>query len=188
MKVGASITKDLLPTVRKNTEFLTRQQVLVGYPGSTSDRKDEDGGLVGMTNAALGYIHEHGAPEVNLPARPHIMPGIRRAQEGITRRMYAAARAAIGGDLSTIDRNFSSAGMLAVNAIVNVLNEGVPPPLADSTLRARARKYRSRWAERNELARRKAGFEPGMTLVKPLIDTGQLKQAVTYVVRDRSED
>lgn len=39
-----------------------------------------------------------------------------------------------------------------------------------------------------ELARRAAGESPGTDLVKPLIDTGQYRRAITHVVRDKDAD
>ncbi len=59
-------------------------------------------------------------------------------------------------------------------------------PLADSTVEARAR--RGRKGAKAELARRAAGESPGTDLVKPLIDTGQYRRAITHVVRDKNAD
>lgn len=59
-------------------------------------------------------------------------------------------------------------------------------PLADSTVEARAR--RGRKGAKAELARRAAGESPGTELVKPLIDTGQYRRAITHVVRDKDAD
>lgn len=59
-------------------------------------------------------------------------------------------------------------------------------PLADSTVEARAR--RGRKGAKAELARRAAGELPGTDLVKPLIDTGQYRRAITHVVRDKDAD
>lgn len=39
-----------------------------------------------------------------------------------------------------------------------------------------------------ELARRAAGESPGTDLVKPLIDTGQYRRAITHIVRDKDAD
>ncbi|HHK9177004.1 TPA: hypothetical protein ACQZF0_001777 [Escherichia coli] len=43
-------------------------------------------------------------------------------------------------------------------------------------------------AGKAELARRAAGESPGTDLVKPLIDTGQYRRAITHVVRDKDAD
>lgn len=47
------------------------KEVLIGIPMSTTERPDGE-----ITNAELGYIHEYGAPEANIPARPFLIPGV----------------------------------------------------------------------------------------------------------------
>ncbi|MBX4298880.1 hypothetical protein K4H04_24285, partial [Mycobacterium tuberculosis] len=59
------------------------------------------------------------------------------------------------------------------------ITEGPFVPLAAATLRARARRGRSGAAK--ELASRAAGNAPDNSNAKPLIDTGQYRQAITYV-------
>lgn len=183
-RTGMRITHDRMPMFREGVEHLLAQTVLVGIPERTTERQDDDAGdgAAEPTNATLGYWHEFGVPEVNLPARPHLVPGIRRAKDRIANQLVHAARAAIGGDLRSVDKRLAAAGMIAMTSVQTMLSEGVPPPLADLTLKKRAARWKHRKAEREELARRARGLPPSIELVKPLIDTGQYRQAITYVV------
>jgi hypothetical protein len=158
-------------------------EVLVGFPEETTDRTDE-GPAKGMTNAALGYIHDTGAPEQNIPARPFMAPGIADAQDKIDAKLLQVLKAASQDKgVDVIERGFTQVGLIAKLAIQNKINEGIPPPLADSTLRARAR--RGRKGAKAELASRSMGNAPGVVNAKPLVDTGQLRNAVNYVIRSR---
>ena len=70
--------------------------------------------------------------------------------------------------------------------IKNYIADGVAPPLANATLRKRARKGRK--GAQAELDRRAQGEEPGMDLAKPLEDTGQMRNAVTFAIRNREAE
>lgn len=155
-----------------------KTEVLVGFPSDGEERQDDDP----MTNAALGYIHDNGAPEAGIPARPFMAPGIADIQDEITRRMRKMARDALdSGDLGKVEAGFHALGLRAKLSIQNKINDGIPPPLADSTLRARAR--RGRKGAQDELDARRKGEAPSMASAKPLVDTGQMRNAVNYAIR-----
>src|SRR5260363_213287 len=65
------------------------------------------------------------------------------------------------------------------------MTEGPFKPRAESTLQARAR--RGRIGAAIELERRRRGHTPENANAKPLIDTGQLRKSITYVVRKKSK-
>jgi hypothetical protein len=139
---------------------IARKDVLVGIPDTAPDRKDGP-----LTNAAIGYIHDQGSPAQGIPARPWLRPGISDAQDKIARQLGNAAEAAIEGDASSAETSLESAGLVAQNAVRNKINTGDFTPLAASTIRARKRRGRSG--------------------TRPLIDTGSLRNSITYVVRDK---
>lgn len=97
-------------------------------------------------------------------------------------QLKAAAQAALDGNASGAERALNRAGTLAANGVRRYMTITGFTPLADSTVEARAR--RGRKGAKAELARRAAGESPGTDLVKPLIDTGQYRRAITHVVRD----
>ena len=165
MTASVRITVDRLGNIVKEINDLTRKDVLIGIPEAETNRQDEDGGSAPATNAALGYIHEHGSPANNIPARPFLIPGVKDAQGAIEKRLKQAADAALKGDKAAVDRQMHSAGIEAQNSVKTKINSGDFEPLAPATL-----------------AQRKAR---GRTGTKPLIDTGQLRNSITYVVRGK---
>lgn len=187
---GVRITEDNLQAIVGALQHLTDNEVLVGFPEKGADHKgvsplgaDTRQETSEINNATLGYIHEHGAPEVNLPARPFLGPGVEKASESISGRLVAAIRAALKGDKATVERNLNFAGIEAQISARNRITEGLDPPLSSATLRARLARVPSRKAEAAELARRAQGQAPSTDLVKPLIDTGQLRNAIAYVIK-----
>lgn len=172
--------------IAETLHLLASREVLVGFPSDTTERKAEVGDE--PTNAALGYIHDNGMPEQNIPARPFMEPGMKRAIGKVEELAQRTARAALSGapnSATMVEQGLHSMGLVAQAAIRGVINEGIAPPLANATLRARAAKGRK--GAKQELANRAAGKPPGMSLAKPLVDTGQLRNAVNYVIRDRKK-
>lgn len=180
--------------IRAQLALLGVLEVLVGFPDDSenSERTDASGSATGeITNAALGYIHDNGAPEANIPARPFMIPGIKAAQEEVADLLGKTARAVLrGGGESKIQDGLTQVGFKAANSIKRTINEGIPPPLADSTLRARLRGGRkngagARKGALQELDARWDGQAPSTDYAKPLVDTGQMRNAVTYVIRKK---
>src|SRR5258706_15968036 len=99
-------TASLLAAVKE----LRSQQVLVGVPAADTEREDEKQPI---TNAALAYIHNSGAPEANIPARPFMEPGLKQAQDRITGDLGDAGKAALEGNIPAVNRKLNSAGLVA---------------------------------------------------------------------------
>jgi hypothetical protein len=150
---------------------LTSRQLLVGVPQERDPRPGEPIG-----NASLAYIHNYGSPAVGIPARPFMEPGIEQARPEINQYLREAAIAALDGDIAGIDRSLARAGMTAVDSIRGVIQAGIPPPLSPRTV-ARRRNRRS-----GSSYRRRAQTPAD---VVPLIDTGSMLAAITYVIRNR---
>lgn len=190
---GSFLTVDNLAQLQADIRLLADSEVLVGFPEETSDRKASGGGKEPLTNAALGFIHDNGAPEANIPARPFMIPGIESARPAITKRLASAALSVLRNSqrvqpkTDIVEKNLHAVGMVAVAALKNKIDEGIPPPLADSTLQARLRRTPSRKAEAQELANRAAGVSPSIGLVKPLIDTGEMRSAINYALRSKKQ-
>lgn len=197
--MGVTVTKDLTASVLANIHKLVEQDVLVGIPESNDERRDDQG----ITNAALGYLHTHGgtilipahaqtiyrkvdingdfarggrfvkaadsnfatthhvdAYTVTLPPRPFLKPGIIR-RDKINAQMRAAAMAAVNGKPAQIQEAMVKAGIVAVDGVKSIFTDGSLTPLAPSTIR------------------QKGGKD------NPLLLTGQLRDANTYVIREK---
>lgn len=174
-----------LSDVTADIKLLVGVELLVGFPAETSGR-DESGEEQGpITNAALGYIHETGMPEQNIPARPFLAPAIEENKEMIEKRLAGIAKKVLAGDKNAVEVGYQSLGLKMQAAIRNKINEGIPPPLAASTLRARA--ARGRKGAQEELDARRQGEAPGTVNAKPLVDSGQMRNAVNYAIRSKAK-
>jgi hypothetical protein len=169
--------KDVMAAV----EALARKQLLVGIPREKSDRGDG-----AFPNAARGYVFELGSPAINMPARPHLVPGVEAVKDQITNLLQGAANAALDGNIDAIDVALGQAGTVAVNSVQRIIRSKIPPPirpesyLARTTGRARRRqRARREGTPLIEVARQEA---PGAT---PLIDTAAYSRSITYVIREK---
>jgi hypothetical protein len=179
MKSGAAMTVDKLAAVTKGIGALVARDVLVGIPQTKAPREGDP-----MNNATIGYIMENGSPAANIPARPWLVPGVKDVQAEVAAELGGAAKAALSGQPGAIAGNLERAGLTAQNAVRAKINSGDFTPLSDATLRARARRgKRGSKGARAELASRAAGNAPSTASAKPLIDSGQFRNSVGYVVR-----
>lgn len=177
MKSGLQILVDNVAKATAGIAMLATTRVMVGIPAEKGSRKDGEP----INNAALAYIHENGAPEAGIPERPFLKPGVADKRAEITAMLEKTGQAALEGNPGKVDRGFHATGLIGQAAVRNRVNEGPFQPLADATVEARAR--RGRKGAKQEMANRRAGMAPGTDLAKPLIDTGQMRNALTYVVR-----
>jgi hypothetical protein len=177
------VVKDDVDKVLKSIQALTQTQVLVGIPASSANRSNDELSGEPINNAAIGFISEYGSPAKNIPARPFLLPGIKSAQDKLSRRFEVIASAAIGKKPEDLSDQFYAIGIIAQNAVRMKLTNGPFQPLAESTIAARAR--RGRKGAKKYLKMIKAGLTPSPDLVKPLIDTGQLRASISFVVRKK---
>lgn len=156
---GMKIAIDRADQVAEAIRALGSERVMVGIPSDRAARKDGEP----INNAALGYIHENGAPEVRIPPRPWLVPGTQSVQPEIIKRLKGAAQTALEGDPKAVHRSLLALGLVVVSAVRKYITTGPFIPLSPVTL-----------------AKRKArGFKG----TRPLIETGQLRNAVTFVIR-----
>lgn len=156
-------TKSNTAQFRKALEVLLKKEVLVGIPASNAARDPEPGETTAATNALIGYIMEYGSPAQNIPARPFLHPGIANAKDDISAHMKKAAQFALSGKNDKIEQELEKVGLIAQVSVQKKITEGPFEPLKPSTLAAR----RAR----------------GRTGTTPLLDTGQLRRAISYVIR-----
>lgn len=156
-----TVVRDNVAKVLAAIQRLTAREVLVGIPATKAEREDGEP----INNAQLGYIHEFGAPASNIPARPFLVPGVAEKQPAIAARLQKAAKAAMDGNNTVLESELNAAGLLGQNGAREQINNGPHEPLSERTLAAR----RARGREGD----------------KPLIDTGQLRNSLTYVIRKK---
>ena len=145
------------PAARQNLEkalaALRKTDVLIGIPADRALRKDDE-----IDNASLLYIHTHGSLLKGIPPRPTVEPGIENSRALWAPELAAAGKAMLDRQPTQVTIHLRRAGMIATNAVKRMFGSSDLAPNAPSTIR-----------------RKKSS--------KPLIDNGQLKRAITFVIR-----
>jgi hypothetical protein len=168
--------------VMRALNLLANTRVMVGVPAEHAVRNPEPGEKgAPPNNAELAYINEHGCPATHIPPRPFLKSAIAGIAGEIDQSLRRAAEYAMQGRPEAVEKSFMALGLLAQDAARKKINEGVPPPLSERTLQTRA--ARGRKGAKKELKRRGEGMLPSIEFAKPLIDTGQLRNAITFVIR-----
>ena len=180
MKNALKLIVDNLSSLEGNFKSLTSKEVLVGVPEEKTARQNTKE----PNNAMLAYVHDNGSPAQNIPARPFMNPGILRAKEPIAAIFKRGATRCLDGDKAALTKTLNEAGLTAQASIRAVINEGIPPALKSGTLKARIRARRGAKGAAAELERRRLGLAEGVDLAKPLVNTGQLRNSINYVIRD----
>jgi hypothetical protein len=171
--VSIETRKDATASLDAFLKWVGKQVVVVGVPADKAARSDG-----ALDNATLGYIHEYGAPEANIPARPWLAPGVEAAEDiikaeavrGATRALSRALAGDLGGAKSETQEALNRTGLKVVSKIQGRITAGIAPPLSERTIYARIHRKKRRRA-------------PGA--MTPLIDTGAFRRSITYAVRTR---
>lgn len=154
------VGKDRTPDLEAAVKALASRSVLVGVPEDKTERKSDE-----INNATLAYIHDNGSPSANIPARPFLDPGVQKAKDRIIVRLKQMGTSVLGGDRQAVERQLNAIGLLAVSAIREKITEGPFIALKPSTIAARKRQ--------------------GFLGTRPLVRTGQLRNAVNYVLTEK---
>lgn len=179
-----SMLRAVLPVAKK--------EVLVGIPAENSSRETQSDDNI--NNAELLYIQSHGVRHAemraemqqhieagkkyseahslymeshgsalwHIPPRPVLEPSVEANKERIGKQLAKASVEAIRGDVDKRDLYLDRAGQVAENAAKKWFEnpENGWPPNAPATIRAK-------------------GSD------SPLIDTGEMRKAITHVIRER---
>jgi hypothetical protein len=176
MLAGLEIKLDNLRKVLGSIETLTSHDVYVGFPAEHDTPRepyDLPKGSKGLppeepkvTNALIAFVQEHGSPALNIPARPFMIPGVRSIRDRSIQMLKKAALLGLEGKKQSSLDMLNALGMVGVSAVQRAITVGAGwAPLAELTLeRRRAR---------------------GVRRTHPLLDSGQLRAHVTYVVRKK---
>jgi hypothetical protein len=110
--------------------------------------------------AMQAYFMEKGDPYWHVPARPFLEPALKANKDALLKQQDNILKAALNGDYAKAEIEAEKLGILASNFV----REWFTDP-------------RNGWAENHPLIVALKGS------ARPLIDTGALRQAVTYVLR-----
>lgn len=170
-KFTSEIIKDIshktFPELRRRLD-LDKWEVQVGLPENKPHklpRKNKGSKVkaavakVLATLAQIGAAHEFGVPKLGIPERPWLRPGIRSGTEDYIRLNRRNIIRIMKGEM-TGAQALQQLGAMAVGKVQKYIRNGVFAPLKAATIRRK-------------------GSD------KPLIDTGQMMQSITFVVREK---
>ena len=167
IRFDTKITKtiDHSADVLKAIYELNTNQVMVGVPAAKAPRDAEEANGSPINNAALAYIHNYGAPSVNIPPRPFMEPGIKNVQGKINEKMEKTAADAFDGKRDAVAKGLTAAGIVAVIGIKAKIMSGPFAPLKPATLAARRRR--------------------GHKGTRILVETAQMRDSMNFVLRKK---
>jgi len=167
-----TVTTSLVKQFKETMEALIKKNVYVGIPQENTKRDDietKDGASPSpITNAQLGYLHEHGSEAAHIPPRPFLKPGIEEAGPEVARIL---GQAAITTQTSAddVDVALNKAGQKTRDTVKSRIQQSTDlKPLSPITKKIRATRKKNR----------RTG------VMKPLIDTSQMLNSITYVVKE----
>jgi hypothetical protein len=162
-KPTLKVTSDFTDKFNATIKQFKRDEVLIGIPESDEPRDNDDA----ITNAAILAINHFGSESGGIPPRPVLTIGIKNAQDDIAEQFKLCAQNVLKQGREALSKYFERAGIIASNSCKKVINDqdGIAKP-AESTLKAR------RYAT-------KSGFRG----TNALLVTGQMRNAITYVVK-----
>lgn len=139
---------------------LNKKQLKIGF---FEHSKYPDGTPI----AYVAAIQELGYPAGGIPPRPFLRPAMAENAAGYKNLILQAVNASVAGSIALND-GVNQIGAKAAGDVQNAIRTLTTPPLDTSTIRGRARRH-----------------SKGKASTKPLVDTGQMLQAVTYAVEDK---
>lgn len=146
--------QDLLKKVRGVGD----SHVKVGVLGAKGEARAQ-GSDEGLTVAQLAAIHEYGAPSRNIPQRSFIRRPFEENPGDLAAMTAKVARQFMRGEMSLV-KALNVLGLWGSQQIKNrVLQQVIPPPNRPSTVKAKGSS-------------------------RPLVDTGQMINAVTWEVKE----
>jgi hypothetical protein len=161
------VTEDRVDEILRAVAELTGREVMIGVPSTSADRENDPLNSP-LNNAEIGYIQEYGSPVANIPARPHLVPGVQSVQAQVVTELRRAGGSAIDGNENAVQRAFTKIGLMCQNAVRGMIYNGLAPLSAATLRRRKTRLIAPRQGE------------------TPLVDLGIYRRSLTFVVRDRT--
>ena len=192
MAARSTVTSKGKIDFQDNLKRLLRLRTMVGIPADGKAREPEPGEKSAPNNAMIGYVQEFGDDEKRIPARPFLIPGVRSVQTQVVDELRKAGEDAFDRDFGSVRAHFVKVGTVAVSAARRAITDGQFAPLSQRTIEARA--ARGRKGAKQYLKLQAQGTPREVlddlgdnALIRPLVDTGQLRRALTYVVKDGND-
>ncbi|MCR9028333.1 hypothetical protein NXA99_07270 [Citrobacter amalonaticus] len=155
MKLNAEVRggNKLEKKLRQYMDRLTsKRRVLVGIPEGAGKYED------GTPLAVIGVVQELGSADGLIPERSFLRVPLRQNKENISRAFRALTGKVARGEITLIQM-LDQIGARAAGYCIEAIENGIAPPNADSTIKAKGSST-------------------------PLVDLGRMKGSITHVVED----
>jgi hypothetical protein len=174
-KLASEFAKDM-SRLQKQME-VAETDVYVGIPEGNAERTHGE-----INNATLLYIHTQGSPMRGLPSRPVIEPALAKNANVIAESLAEISRLTLDNKLEQAKRKKELLGKRAVKMIRAWFDDPDNgwEPNKPSTVAAKLRKTRKSLKKRKAILEDYVGGVEGID--KILVDTAEMKKAITYVV------
>jgi hypothetical protein len=173
-------TIDRTEQLKRGLHDIARMRVYVGIPEENASRPGDNT----INNAELLFIQTNGSPINKIPPRPVIEPAIEAEdnKEAITGELRQSAKAIFEGSKQQAIMHMRTAGQEGVNAARNWFDDPRNgwPPNTEGTARRKIMKMQG--TERDAALEKLDWGEDVSDLVKPLIDTGEMRKSITFVM------
>lgn len=178
--MSISITKkDNSAALYKALKEVSNMDVLVGVPAKTTNRNTDE-----INNAQLLAIHSAGSPLSGLPARPVLEPAINAQgnKEKIAEQLKIVADLVMSGEPTQAKQQLRRVGLMAEGMVKDWFTDPRNnwAPNSPRTIAIKEAKMTKE--------SKAAAIAAGNPLTRPLIDTGQLRKSITFVVREKKND
>ena len=114
-----------------------------------------------MTNAQKLFINSRGSPAKYIPPRPVLEPAIQDKFDQISAKIREGVIKGLEGDMEGFREDYEMAGLMGVSASINWFDNP-----------------KNNWPPNAERTIKQKGSD------SPLIDTGEMRKAITYVIRE----
>lgn len=155
------MTEKFKQALRQRIENIKAAKSKVARIGVIGNQQYDDGTPV----AFVASVHEYGAPSKNIPPRPFFRPTIANKKSE-----WRAAATQLLASGATIEDALEILGSKAAADVSETLSQITEPPLQETTIKARNRKYKSKSSK---------------VSTKPLYDTGLMAASISHDVVDR---
>jgi hypothetical protein len=151
--------------------------VKVGVLGSSEERQGDS-----LDNASLAIVHEFGSPKAGILARSFVRSTFEAKRQEYVQNLRLLVKKVYEGKMD-IGRALGIIGVKMSFDMQRKIKAGIPPPNAASTLRRKLgiKGKGDSAVEKLAVTEAKALYNKAGT-AKPLIDTGQLVNSITYEV------
>ena len=164
---------------------LQNAKIYIGIPEAETTRNSQ-----AVTNAGLLFIHTNGSPLRHIPARPVIEPSIEANHETLENGLHEAATLVMDGKNDKAKVMLKKIGTLGANGAKlwftdsrNGWRQNAPSTIRKKLAKLTGKRLRNALSVLNSVN----GHMPltGTTLLDdintPLIDTGEMRRAITHV-------